>query len=316
MNYGELSLIAAKERDTRSMKRNKKYSAEVIFGLGFLLASCSAALPAPDIADGRYGSFNRNDFDLWKAPSANPTPLVVYFHGGGFSSGSKEKISGALVSELMRRGISVMTVNYRLTPDAVFPDHYRDCARSIQYARFHARELNIDPDRIGAAGSSAGGCTALWIGFHDDFADPGNPDSVLQMSTRLSAVAIYSGQSTLDPAVIKEWFGAISLGHSFFNGTFFGLTPEETASAHGEELFRQASPATYLTSDDPPVWAYYSTPKTPPATVSEGVHHYKFGEYLKAKMDSAGVECILLDNEFRSVTKNCVQFFSKQLLRQ
>ena len=45
-----------------------------------------AELPKPDIADGKYGEFAANTFDLWKAQSKTPTPLVVYIHGGGLAS--------------------------------------------------------------------------------------------------------------------------------------------------------------------------------------------------------------------------------------
>jgi acetyl esterase/lipase len=59
-----------------------------------------------------------------------------------------------------------------------------DCARAIQYARYHAKEFNIDPKRVAATGSSAGGMTSLWLAFHGDLADPKNADPVLRESTR------------------------------------------------------------------------------------------------------------------------------------
>jgi acetyl esterase/lipase len=290
----------------------KKYSALVVASLFSvsMFSGCSSGYTVnPSVADVRYGPHDRNTFDLWKAESTAPTPLVIYFHGGGFNSGTKERISMKLVESLLASGVSVISANYRLTPEVVYPDHYMDCARVVQFARYHAQDFNIDPGRIGAAGSSAGACTALWIAFHNDLADPKNADSVLQMSTRLSGVAMFSGQSTLDPAVISEWFGDIVLKHSFFKGAFFGLTKEEMNTQHGLELIRQASPITHLTRDDPSVWAYYSVPNVPPANVSEAVHHYKFGEFLKNNMEKVGVQCVVLDHETIGVTKYCVDFF-------
>ncbi|MEI8064734.1 MAG: alpha/beta hydrolase, partial [Verrucomicrobiota bacterium] len=120
-----------------------------------------ASKPAPDIADAAYGPHKHHTFDLWKAPAAAPTPLVVFIHGGGFSSGSKEDLSGALLTGLLAKGISVMAVNYRLTPETFFPGHYLDCARAIQFARLHAHEWNLDPRRVGATGGSAGAGTSL-----------------------------------------------------------------------------------------------------------------------------------------------------------
>ena len=113
--------------------------------------------PKPDIENGKYGEFERNVFDLWKPKSKKPTPLVVYIHGGGLVRGDKENLSAKQLELMLESGFAVMAINYRLTPEAVFPQHYTDCARAIQYARFKAKDFNIDPKRIGATGSSAGG---------------------------------------------------------------------------------------------------------------------------------------------------------------
>ncbi|MGB2868350.1 MAG: alpha/beta hydrolase [Bacteroidota bacterium] len=270
--------------------------------------------PAPDLQDEHYGPESKNTFDLWKARAEAPAPLVVLIHGGGFSSGSKKDVSRKLIGALLGKGMSVMTIDYRLTPEAVFPQHYQDCVRAIQYARFHAQELNIDSTRIGAGGSSAGACTAMWIGFHDDMADPASADPVLRMSTRLSCVAEFSGQTTLEPDLVKEWIGDFALKHSFFKGAFFGLKEEDLKGSHTHDLFRQASPMAYLTPDDPPVWAYYSGSKDPPVNLSEAVHHYSFGVHLKERMDSLDIPCVLLQGESgKPVNGNCAEFFVQYL---
>ena len=118
-----------------------------------------------------------------------------------------------------------MAINYRLSPEVTFPDHYMDCARAIQFARHHAREWNLDPKRVGATGGSAGAGTSLWIGFHDDMADPNNADPVLRQSTRLTCMAVLGAQSTYDPFVIKEWVGEAASKHPALEG-FYGLKPE------------------------------------------------------------------------------------------
>src|SRR5262245_33970485 len=172
-----------------------------------------AAKPAPDLTNVKYGPHRRNVLDLWKAKSDKPTPLVVYIHGGGFAAGSKETLNGYMLDALLKAGISVMAINYRLSPGVSFPAHYLDSARSIQYARLHAKEWNIDPKRIGATGGSAGAGTSLWIGFHDDLAEPNNSDPVLRESTRLSCMVVIGAQSTYDPRKIKEWVGVAASKH-------------------------------------------------------------------------------------------------------
>ena len=269
-------------------------------------------VPKPDSVNAPYGQYERNIYDFWKAKSDKPTPLVIYIHGGGFNQGSKEKVSASMVTGLLKEGISVIAINYRLTPDAVFPQHYQDCARAIQFARFHAKELNIDPNRVAATGSSAGACASLWLGFHDDLADPKSNDPVLRMSTKLSSVAMFSGQSTLDPDTIRAWVGELALKHSMFNGKFLGLKPNELGSVRAKELYVAASPVTYLTKNAPPVFAYYSNPRTAPTVMNEAIHHYNFGLHLKEKMDALGVECVLLDKESGiSSNKSCIEFFMK-----
>ena len=270
--------------------------------------------PKPDIADATYGVFERNVFDLWKAPSTLPAPLVIYIHGGGFNSGSKEKLSEKLLGELLKNGVSVMAINYRLLPDAAYPDPLTDCIRALQFARVHASEWNIDPNRIALTGSSAGALASLWIAFHDDMAVPKSVDPVLRQSTRVRCVAMYSGQTVLEPSVVRSLIGDVVLGHSFFKGTMFGLKKEELGTAKGDSLFKQASPVTYLTADDPPVWAYYSVPFASPGTVSDAIHHPNFGAYLKKRMNELGLECVTLHKDSSAnVTASCVEFLCRHL---
>lgn len=283
----------------------------------FIILTCSLArgqeLRKPDIVDASYGPYELNKFDLWKAESNKPTPLVVHIHGGGFTSGSKEKVPNKMVLSLLEEGISIMSINYRLTPDVVFPQHFMDCVRAIQFARYNAHQLNIDVTKIAASGSSAGACAALWIALNDDLADNQNIDPVLRMSSRLNCVAISSGQTTLDHRVIKEIIGEIALRHSFMKGNFFGLSTDSMNTHRAYHLFKLASPITYLSYDDPPVWASYSFIEKP-TSVSEAIHHINFGVLLKEKMDELGLECILRKpNDVKSITNDSVQFLKKHL---
>ncbi|MSU58962.1 MAG: alpha/beta hydrolase [Pedosphaera sp.] len=98
-----------------------------------------AAGPKPDLADFKYGPHERNVLDLWKAKSDQLTPLVVFIHGGGFRGGSKAQLAPALLDGLLKNGISVMAINYRLSPEVKFPAHYLDCARAPSSERVEGR---------------------------------------------------------------------------------------------------------------------------------------------------------------------------------
>lgn len=254
----------------------------------------SPAKPTPDIAGEKYGPHERNVLDLWKAKSDTPTPLVVFIHGGGFRAGSKEALSTSMLKGLLTQGISVMAINYRLSPEVHFPAHFNDCGRAIQYARSKAKEWNLDPKRFAASGGSAGAGTSLWIGFHDDMADPSSPDPVLRQSTRLTCMAVLGAQSSYDPRVIREWVGEAAAKHPALEG-FYGLKSEETDSPKAHKLYEAASAINYLTEDDPPVYAYYSEPRQlpPDAKPGQGIHHINFGLRLKQKMDKYGIECVV-----------------------
>jgi hypothetical protein len=296
-------------------KKNKTGFAVILF-LIFNLCSFiqGQKLPEPDIRDGSYGPFELNKFDFYKAESDVSTPLVIYIHGGGFTSGTKSKVPEKMFAGLLKAGISVMSIDYRLTPEVVFPQHFLDCARAIQFARYHADQLNIDVTKVGASGSSAGACTALWIAFNDDLADKNSKDSVLHKSSRLKCVAVTSAQTTLDPRVIKEIIGETAMKHSFMKGGFFGITSEIMKSENSEKLFEAASPVTYLSKDDPPVWAYYNYVEEP-KNVSEAIHHINFGIYLKESMDKLGLECIIRKpGDVKSFTDESICFLINHLL--
>jgi acetyl esterase len=277
------------------------------------------AKPTPDIENGKYGPHTRNVFDLWKARSDSPTPFLVFIHGGGFSSGDKANLSAELLRKCLDAGISVASINYRLSPEFAFPAHFKDSARAIQFLRYKAKEFNLDPKRVAASGGSAGAGTSLWIGFHDDMADPGNDDPVLRQSTRLSCMAVMGAQSTYDPRVIKEWVGGRAHEHPALTG-FYGLKQEELETPKAFKLYEAASAINHLGAGDPPVYMFYYEPKGPlpaDARPGQGIHHINFGIHLKEKMDTLKIECVLrhqddLRKEGGNMNDEIAAFLKKQ----
>ena len=256
--------------------------------------------PKPDLADVKYGPHERNVLDLWKAKSEQPTPLVVFIHGGGFAAGSKEALAAPLLDALLSKGISVMAINYRLSPGVAFPAHYHDCGRAIQFARSKAREWNLDPKRVGATGGSAGAGTSLWLGFHDDLADPKSDDPVARESTRLLCAAVVGAQTSLDPQQMKEW-----MPNSRYGGHAFGFAPDAEKKLSQFDVFlagrekilpwiKEYSPYELVTSDDPPVALYYGAPPAMGQDQKDPTHSANFGVGLKQKCDAVGVACQLV----------------------
>src|ERR1017187_5455844 len=242
------------------------------------------ARPAPDRPNLRYGPHERNVLDVWKAKrqpgQTGPAPLVVFFHGGGFRSGDKSSIPAWLVLKCLDPGISGASANYRLSQTAAFPAPMLDGARAIQFVRYKATELGIDPGRIAAAGSSAGAGIALWVGFHDDLADPKSSDPVARRSSRVCCLGVDGAQTSYDPRVIKSLIGGRAHEHSALR-SFYGITSDaESDSPRIHKLYEDASPLNYVTSDDPPVILFYAEPNAPlpsDAKPGQGIHHPRFG---------------------------------------
>lgn len=130
-----------------------------------------ATVPKPKLTEIRYGNHERNILDFWKAESSTRTPLAFVIHGGGWQSGEKERVDRFVdVNALLKAGISVTAINYRfikmaenegIRPPVKIP--LQDAVRALQFVRNKAVEWNIDKNRIGAAGGSAGACSSLWI---------------------------------------------------------------------------------------------------------------------------------------------------------
>jgi acetyl esterase/lipase len=211
--------------------------------------------------------------------------------------------------------MSVMAINYRLSPEVSFPDHYLDCARAIQFARSQAAAWNINPERIGAAGGSAGAGAALWIAFHQDLAAQDDADVVRRQSSRLKCVAVTDAQTSYDPRAIKEWIGELAASHPMLP-MFYGLAPGSRVTPATATLYEDASPINHLTDDDPPVYAYYSEdgPIAASGKPGRGIHHVNFGIRLKKKMDSLGIPCVVRSHaEGANWNEEMIAFLTKNL---
>jgi len=159
-----------------------------------LVASAPAAALEPTEANVKYDTrHERNVLDFWKAEADKPTPVFVWFHGGGFKAGDKSGVGkqGGMLEEYLRQGISVASCNYPFLPDASYDQIMHHCARAIQFIRAKSRQWNIDPRRVGVCGASAGALISGWIGYHPDLRNPRSRDPVERITTRLLVVGTH-----------------------------------------------------------------------------------------------------------------------------
>ena len=130
--------------------------------------------------------------------------MVLHIHGGAFVVGNKNAISPFLLDACAQAGITVASINYRYATQAQYPAPYLDGARAFQFLRLHAKEYNLNPKAVAATGGSAGADISLWLGFHDDMADPKSDDPVKRESTRVCCVCALDAQTSLDPRIVDE----------------------------------------------------------------------------------------------------------------
>ena len=105
----------------------------------------------------RYGGHRRQRLDvLWRRDRPAGRPVLVYLHGGGYFSGSKNWEARGLLHHFARRGWVCVSATYRLRPGAGFEDHLADASAAMAWTRAYAADYGGDPSRIVMAGSSAG----------------------------------------------------------------------------------------------------------------------------------------------------------------
>ena len=260
----------------------------------------------PTLSDVSYGPHKKQVMHFWKAESSKPTPLLFFIHGGGWMAGDRTSAAGYLKA-MLDAGISVVSVEYRFIPEAtadnVVPPvkgPLSDAARALQFVRSKAAEWNIDKERIGASGGSAGACSSLWLAFHDDMADPKSSDPVARESTRLWCAAVDVAQTTLDPKQMKEWTPNSKYGAHAFG---FKGDPKAKVSSFDEFLAKrdtilpwiaEYSPYALVTKDDPPVYLFYGTPPALGQEQKDPTHTANFGVKLQEHCKEVGVDCELM----------------------
>ncbi len=123
------------------------------FAAANVAASGKAAHRATDIA---YGPESMQRLDVYSpGPQQGSAPVIVYVHGGGWTSGSKD-LYRFVGETLAARGYVTVMAGYRLYPDVRFPTFVEDAAHAVAWTRAHAGEFGGDPQRIFLMGHSAG----------------------------------------------------------------------------------------------------------------------------------------------------------------
>lgn len=180
---------------------------------------------------------------------AGPFPTVVCIHGGGFSGGRREDYD-ELCRKFARRGYAAVTIDYRLSPKHRWPAHIQDCKAAIRWLRAHAAEYGIDPERIGAMGSSAGGHLAQFLAVTNDVREfDGEVPAGDRGSSRVSCVAAWAQASDFTREY-GVWKGAAEAFKGFLGADL---------SAETRKLHVRASPLFWVTPNAAPTLIVHGT---------------------------------------------------------
>lgn len=175
-----------------------------------------------------------------------PRPAMLFIHGGGWQSGSPTQFYRQ-ASMLAEQGIVGSCCRYRFSGDDTFPASVHDVKAAIRWLRANAEDLNIDPDRIGTMGGSAGGhlsaMLATTAGVAELEGDGGSPghSSAVQLGVLLNPITdmtVFASDTNLHPAVVR----------------YMGGTPEEMP-----ESYELASPILHIDDDTPPCYLLHGT---------------------------------------------------------
>lgn len=272
---------------------------------------------SPTYANIKYGQHERNVLDFWAAQGDKPHPLAIYIHGGGFVGGDKSSINANMLNDLLNAGISVAAINYRFVQHAPLPAAHDDSVRAIQFLRSKSQEWNIDKNRIGGFGGSAGAQLVMYLAFHDDQADPKSNDPLRRESTCLCCVAPNAGQVTMDLSWwAKNIPGFTKSEHNLKR--MFGVETDEAvlqknASIAALSLIKKSAPPVFMT------YAMAPDAKVPADEASRRtwiVHHVANGIELKKTCDQLGVEAYLTYPGAKARYASAIDFLKAKLLSQ
>jgi acetyl esterase/lipase len=193
--------------------------------------------------EGKLDIYARRNPGATTAQPGPPTPTVIFIHGGGWVQGTKE---GSMLRVLpyIAMGYSVVNVEYRLANVSLAPAAIEDCRCALRWVVAHAKEYNLDPNRLIVAGESAGGHLALTTGMIP--ASAGFDRSCFGMTEpRVAAIVDFFGIT--DIADLLDGPGKKPFPEVWpYTVQWLGNQPNRA------ELAKAASPLTYVKAGMPP----------------------------------------------------------------
>ncbi|HEY7424472.1 MAG TPA: alpha/beta hydrolase [Gemmataceae bacterium] len=196
-----------------------------------------------------------------------PLPAIVLLHGGGWCTGTKNDMRPA-ARAFAEHGYVAVTVQYRLAPQHRFPAQLHDAKCAVRWLRANVDRYQVDPERIGVLGGSAGGHLALLVGLTEPKdgleGEGGHPEQ----SSKVQAVINMMGPTDLNRSGWPE------MTEKMIAGLLGGSRDQEPTA------YRCASPASYVRRGAPPVLTLHGT--------KDSIVPYEQAQLLHASLRAAG----------------------------
>jgi acetyl esterase/lipase len=196
--------------------------------------------------------------DVFVPKKANGVGIISVVSGGWFSR--PEAINVVFYQEFLNRGYTVFAVCHGSQPKFTIPEIAEDMHRAMRFIRYNAKKYDIDPDRIGITGASAGGHLSLLMGTSGTDGDPKAKDPVDRVSSRVQAVACFfpptdflnygeKGKEMINRAFRPPFTAAVDY-HEFDKdkALYIPVTDESKL----REISKQVSPITHVSDKSAP----------------------------------------------------------------
>lgn len=201
----------------------------------------AAASHAPVQRDLPYGSDPRQVLDVHALPQAHGLPVLVFVHGGAFVRGDKLQtpwIHANVPAEFARHGFVAVNVEYRLAPQAAWPQGACDVRDAVRWVAAHARAWGGDPQRIFLMGHSAA-CAHCASAAWDDRVRPPQGLPIAGLALLSPRVAADQRPENPNAAGVRAYYG------------------------HDEAQYADRAPMSHVRADAPPTFvavAQYENP--------------------------------------------------------
>jgi len=249
-----------------------------------------------DVEYGRVGDIPLLlDIYIPETPIATPMPAIIWIHGGEFRKGNKtsDRMLRS-IKALARHGFFAVSIDYRLSGVAPFPAAVEDSKCAVRWLRANVEKYNIDPNRIGVLGASAGGYLSMMVGCADETVGLEGNGGWAEFSSRVQAVVSYYGPTDL--AIVYRYKEARSgsVPDDFAYVEFLGYHLEENP-----EMWEAAGPINHVTADDPPLLLVHGElDSVVPIIRSERM----YGAYQQAGLEASMIRVSDADHQFKKAT--------------